>query len=371
MALRSITRISKVDAVRALPIFASTAPTFPSTVLGIWRFDATLEDEVQQNDFVATTSVAAYAAFDKFDLLQNITLARSGLQFTDGKTLNSSANYIYASDWTIAFWWNSPSVLGFTRHTSTKELEPKVAPIIAKSNSSKTSTETHLQDCSFVITEAGYSNTHNILRVYLSTNGSTVSHIIDSEPFMPGLRNILVTYLQGQGRLRIDIDGKTGIAHSGPTTSLQRIGDFVINDIVPGFLAHKTCQEGGYIFDLVFTSYPSLDNESLKFMRYGYEHITFEDLFDTRFVYFGFSFGQPTTISTTQIFVEGGNIFAARSNGEIVKGDQPIWDREFNYPDLRSVSLLTTSELDEGANPIRFVTLTDQGLGVQGATIRI
>ncbi len=348
---------------------------FASSTLGVWRLDSALTDEVQNNDFIGS-GVASYASFQKFDLINNRIETRSGLKFEIDKTFTVSTDYTY-TDFTVAFWWNSPGVLGFTRHVTTRELEPKIAPLIAKSDSSVTSTETHLQNCSFVITEAGYSTTQNVIRVYLSTNGSTVSHIVDSEPFAPGLRNVLITFIQTQGRLRIDVDGRTGILHTAPITGLQQTGDLILNSVVPGFLAHKTQQENGLIFDLVFTNLASLDNEALKFMRYGYEHITFGNLFDTRFSYFGFSYSQPTTVTTNQIFVDGDNIFAARSNGEILKGGRPVWDKEFSYPDKRSVALLNVSETDPidlddpNAVRIRFADPTTSGLSIQGATVRI
>lgn len=365
-----ISTITSSTGFAVVPVFdpgEPQVPQYPATILGVWRFNNSLTDEVQNNDFVGL-GVASYTSFQKFELLKNRVETRSGLKFEIDKTFTVSTDYIYSTNFTVAFWWFSPGVLGFTRHVNTKELEPKVAPLIAKSDSTITSTETHLQNCSFVITESGYSTTQNVIKVYLSTNGSTVSHIIASEPFEPGLKNVLITFIPDQSRLRIDIDGRTGILHSAPESGIQKTGRLVLNSIVPGFLAHKTQQENGYIFDLVFSNYASLDNEALKFMRYGYEHISYDNLFDTRFAYFGFSYSQPTTVTTNQIFVDGDNIFAARSNGEIVKGGRPVWDKEFSYPDRRSISLLNVSETD-GVS--RFAEPTTSGLLVQGATIRI
>ncbi len=130
---------------------------------------------------------------------------------------------------------------------------------------------------------------------------------------------------------------------------------------------YKITQIGGYLFDLVFTTYAASDNESLKAFRYGYEHISHDNLFDARFAYFGIGYSQPSTISTTQIFVDGGNIFAARSDGKIVKGARPVWDKEFNYPSTQSVSLLDTSQADAD----RTVTWTSGGLQLKGVSIRI
>ena len=362
-----------------LPVENISAPVFDSSVLGVWRLNQSLDDSVGSENFVPSNGSALFKQFEKFELLPNLVESRFGLEFEEGKAYSiTSPPYTFTNDFTMAFWYFSPQLVGFTRHVTTRELEPKVAPIVAKATSVKTSTETNLNSASFVVTEVGHTKTKNAIRVYLTSNLVNVSHVITSESFdSPGLHHVLITYSRARGRFRIDIDGKSGVQHSAPTTNLSSTGPLTINNIVPGFLAHKTTQAGAYIFDLVFTTIGSLDNESLKAFRYGYEHITFDSLFDTRFSYFGMSYAQPTTISTTHIFVEGGNIFAARSNGKIVQGARPVWDKEFNYPDPQRTALLTTSEVDPvpasgdpSAND-RFLVWTPSGIKLRGVSIRI
>lgn len=364
--LTTLPRGSGIAAQRPiLPI--DTVPKYSAAIKGVWKFDGTLEDSVGTNNFAPSSGSAAYTQFSRYELIPNSAVTRNGVSFEENKTYSASNSYSYSDDWTVAFWWNSPGLVGFTKHATTRELESRVAPVFAIGDSSQNNSQTTLSNTTFVLTEVGYSKTQNAIRAYLTANGSTVSHIITSEPYTAGLHHILVTYIESQGRFRIDIDGKTGILHSAPTTSLQRVGRLRINDIAPGNIAHKTIQAGGYLFDLVFTTYAATDNESLKAFRYGYEHISHDNLFDARFAHFGIGYSQPSTISTTQIFVDGGNIFAARSNGKIVKGARPIWDKEFNYPDTQSVALLNISQTDDD----RTITWTTGGLELKGVSIRI
>lgn len=343
-------------------------PVFPDTVQGVWKFNGTLEDIVGSQDFSPSTGSATYKEFSKFELLPNRIESRSAIEFEEGKSYSSPGTYSFPDSFTLSFWYFSPQLVGFTRHFVTRELEPKQAPVIAKSNSSTTSTETIINTGSFAITEIGYSKTKNALKIYLFEDGVNASHIITSDEFLPGLHHVLLTWSRSRGRIRIDIDGKTGIQHAAPTSSsLSGSGAFRINSIVPGFLAHKTFQTGAYLYDLVFTTFASLDNESLKAFRYGYEHITFDNLFDSRFAYFGMSYAQPTTVSTTQIFVDGGNIFVARSNGKIMKGARPVWDKEFNYADVSSVAKLDTSQIDD----TRTLKWTPSGIELRGVSIKI
>ena len=366
--------------VRTVPTLSSTpprigisilpkdkVPTFPVGVKGVWELDGTLNDIVGTNNFAPSSGSATYTQFSRYELIPNSIVTRNGALFEENKFYSASNSYSYGNDWTVAFWWNSPELVGFTRHVTTRELEPKIAPIFAIGDSAQINSITVLYNTTLILTEIGYSKTQNAIRAYLTTNGSVVSHIITSEPYTAGLHHILVTYVEDQGRFRIDIDGKTGVMHSAPTVSLQRIGKLRINDIVPGPIAYKTIQTGGYLFDLVFTTYAASDNESLKAFRYGYEHISHDNLFDARFAYFGIGYSQPSTVSTTQIFVDGGNIFAARSNGKIVKGARPVWDKEFSYPNTQSVALLNVSQTDDD----RTITWTPGGLRLKGVSIRI
>ncbi len=343
-------------------------PSFPTDTRGVWLFNESLEDNVGTNDFVPSSGSVSYTQFSRYELLPNSTVTRNGLEFEADKSYSATNSYSYPLSWTISFWWNTPGLVGFTRHAITRELESKVAPLFAIANSTTSNSQTFLANATVVLTEIGYSKTKNAIRAYLSEDGTNVSQIITSEPYdAPGFRHVLVTYIQSQGRFRIDIDGEAGILHSAPNVSLQKTGSLRINEIAPGYIAHKTTQVGGYLFDLVFSTYVSTGNESLKAFRYGYEHISEETLFDTRFSYFGIAYSQPTTISTTQIFVDGGNIFAARSNGEIVKGARPVWDKEFSYPNTQSVALLNASETDDD----RTIKWTTGGLKLKGVSVRI
>lgn len=346
---------------------------FTAGIKGVWRFDTALSDDVGTNDFVPSSGSSAYTQFSRYELLPNRIITRSGIKFEESKSYSASNSYSYSDDWTFSFWWNSPGLIGFTRHVTTRSLESKVAPIFAVGNSSSSNNNTILSNTTFVLTEAGYSKSKNAIRVYLSKNGIDVSHVITSKSYAAGLHYVLITYIRSQGRFRIDIDGEIGILHSAPTTSLRKTGELRINDIVPGPIAHKVTQTGGYLFDLVFTTFAATDNESLKAFRYGYEHISEETLFDARFSYFGIAYSQPSTVSTSHIFVDGGNIFAARTNGKIVKGARPIWDKEFNYPNTKSIALLNTSSTDkESADPKRrTIKWTAGGLRLKGVSVRI
>ena len=349
---------------------------FESSVKGVWTFNQTVEDAVGQNDFLPSTGSVKYKKFQHYDIIRR-NHYKYGLEFEEGKTYNASLEYSIPDNLTLSFWYYSPSALGFTRHITTRELEPKIAPIIAKTSFSTSSTTTSLSETSFVVTEAGYSKTENVIQLYMpTTDGASINKIILSEPFSaPGLHHVLITFVIAAefaidatiARSRIDIDGKQGIFNLVYADTLQHSGILRINSVAPGYIAHAVTQVGARLFDLVIMASAALNDEALKTVRYGYEHITYSHLVNTRFIYFGMSYAQPSTISVTNIFIDGGSVFATRSNGEIIKGSRTVWDKEYDYKDANSVSLLNLSPIDTD----RTLMWTHGGIRLRGVSIKI
>lgn len=350
---------------------------FDGSILGIWPFNSSLDELVANNDLSAVSGPAVYKAVQRYNLLTGETVGRGVLLFEEDRSFSVSPTYSYDEDFTVTFWWYSPQPVGYTRNVVTRELQTKIAPIVAKSDFSVSASKTILQNPSFVITEVAASKTKNAIRAQFSNNNSTITHSITSESYEPGLRHVMVTYLSSENLIRVDIDGKVGTTHLGPTSSIASSGDIWINSIVPGPLAYRTIQTDGYLFDLVMTTFAANENEALKMMRYGYEYITVVGLFGARFQYFPTSYTQPTTISTNQILVEGGNIYSSRSNGEILKGTRPFWDKEFSYTSPQEVSLLSISETDptDSEEPAdgskRIAEWTTSGLKLKGTRVKI
>lgn len=351
---------------------------FNLSVIGAWEFNGSLSDQVSTRDFEATVAGEVdFQQFSKFNLLTNKTISRKGLLFKNGRSYNTAGNFSF-TDMTIAFWWNSPGAIGFTRHAVTRGLQTKFAPIICKADE-----EAPFEGVptftggTFFISEVAASATENAIRVHLcrDTSGTTVSHIFTSASYKPGLRHVLVCYLSTERLLKIDIDGKGGTLFNAPDHVFNGTGRLRLNGFVPEHTSHTTTQEG-YLFDLIASAIVSSENESLRMMRYGYEFITKEDLIDQKFIDFGIEYEQPETVTTNQIIAEGGNILVSRSNGKLLQGRSPIWDREFTYLNPRSVKKLTTSvtDPDEMAEPDdgskRESEWTTSGLRLKGVTVR-
>ncbi len=180
---------------------------FDSLVRGVWTFNQTLMDEVQDRDFSASSlSDITYKQFQKFNLLSNTLETRFGLVFTSGQSFTASGD-ITISDLTVAFWWFSPGHVEFTRHAVTRQLQTKIAPIVATTTTNTLDPVT-LVDASFVISEISVSKTQNAIQVELSGNGANPTHMAISDAYDPGLHHVLVTYLSAESMFRVDIDGK-------------------------------------------------------------------------------------------------------------------------------------------------------------------
>jgi hypothetical protein len=337
--------------------------SFATSSLGVWTFNKTLEDSVAQNDFSPSTGSAKYKQFQHQDVILG-RHTRSGLEFEEGKSYSVTPIYSYPDGATLSFWYYSPGPLGFTRHIETRELEPKFSPIIAKGSIIQENF-TIIANVGFYLGEQAYSKTQNVIVVYMMGTSTNAIHV--SIPYdAPGLHHVLFTY-SDSNIVRIDIDGKKGIEQPSASGNFHTSLPLTINNFLPGETPYQTTQVGARIFDLIFTTGFAQNDEALKAIRYGHEHLTLQSLYDTRFVYFGMSYAQPSTVSVTNIFIDGGSVFAARSNGEIVKGTRAVWDKEYEYPDVNGLSLLNTSPIDTE----KTLVWTSGGIKIRGVSIKI
>lgn len=316
---------------------------FNTQTSGFWSFDGTLEDQVSNNDFVSSDLNVVYGTYQTRDIFDASIQTHQGLQFVADRTFDmgsnldfdSSGNYIIV----IRFWWTSPIALGQMRHTSTRLLTSVEAPILAMAS---TSTSGGIESVragrgEWIVTETGVSKTQNAIKLYLCGNNNNPTHIIQSEPYDPGLVNVYIAYeshATNGGIARIDIDGKTGTFYKGPSNIASTTENITINKSGFGYTAHKTTQTGGIMGELlVMKSGASTTGvrDSSKIMRLGWEYEAEAGNENKVASYMGFSYDQPPTIDTNQIFADGRNIFAMRTNGEILKGHQPIWDIEHDF----------------------------------------
>lgn len=349
---------------------------FHPSVVGYWKFNNSLTNESSDRDFSASISGDIdFTQFSVFDLLQNKNISRKGLQFKNGQSYIADGDFNF-DEMCIAFWWYSNSVVGYARHSVTRQLQTKVAPILNKAEL-VSGTPNEFSAGTFFIEEVAASQSQNAIRLSIcGSDGNSISHQITSLPYDVGLRHVMVTYLKPEQLLRIDIDGKIGILHPGPSSLHNDIGDLHINGFVADYASHVASQEG-YIYNLIIKTAISHDSDALRMMRYGPEYISDADLLEKKFIHFGIEYSQPTTVSTTHISVNGSSILVGRSNGELLQGTRPIWDKEFDYINPQSLQQLSTSEIDpqEMSEPEdkskRIAEWTTNGLRLKGVIARI
>ena len=365
-----------------------------STVIGEWAFNGSLLDNVSTRDFEAEiVNNVQFTSFPKFDLFSNKNKSRSGLSIQANQSYSTEGDFSF-DELTISFWWYSPKPVGFTRHVVRRDLQSKTVPIIAKANSTtftgsgsifdnsspEETDSTTFQNGTFFINEVAASKNSNRIQFLLAgatSDGTEITHIYDSREYNPGLHHVLITYLRPEQVVRIDIDGKPGVIKAGPESLHNDTGQLRINDFIPDFDAHKITQENAYLFDLLIMNLGVNEDVSKRIMRYGNLYVTDDALADKKFLHFGIEYPRPSTVSSNQILAEGGNLLVSRSNGKLLKGNRPIWDKEFNYLTPRRVNLLNISETDPPDmdepedNSKRIAEWTPSGLFLKGTTVRI
>jgi len=353
---------------------------FDSTILGVWQFNDSLDEEVLNADFVAVGGIPFFGTFQKYDLSSGTTTTEQGLIFGPA-TYSAGTGFdfvdavgIYAFN--IAFWWVPSGPVGFIAHTITNNSTTKVVPILAKAD---TTTASGIEQISgsngeFLVSEVAVTNSTNAIQVSLCEGNGNPTHIFTSESYIPGVHHVFINFSTETQTLRIDIDGIRGNDHRGPSNIASTSATLRLNSVEVGYTAHKATQTGGIISDLVIRQSDKDSSDAMKMFRYGWEKIAETEFTTFNYTYSGISYKQPATITTNQIFVSSGSIYVARSNGDLLLGSRPIWDKEFNFENPDVVLELTISKVDDetpSEGTQRTAKWTTRGLRLEGTTVRI
>lgn len=340
-----------------------------SSVKAYWSFNNSIEDDAFNNDFVASGSIVSFARYSAYDFISDCMKIKYGVLFDNYYTtssvslLNSSGN---THDFTVSFWWYSPSVVGYTRHAVTRKETSKVTPIIGKGRIIEDGSFRFVDDGEFIISEVSASSLQNTIKLEICTTNAGPTHEYFSKSYSPGLHHVMVSYkatVDPVSEIKIIIDGEEGERQFGPQYNMSTtLSNIYINRLYHGYLSHVTSQDGSFISDLVIKT-SNADNaeyDAIRNIRFGTSYVINNDLNHIEHEFLGIGYTQPSSVVTKQIYASGGNIYVARSNGDILKGYRPIWDTEFNY-------------ITDGQNLVSDpkVTITSNGLRIAGTTVRI
>lgn len=352
--------------------------SYTSTARGWWRFNQSLADEVATADFEAATGVSpAYQQFRSFNLNTNQVETNYGLLLEDGSTYSAdiSGSFKPGSSYTLALSmkYYNPVAIGLTRHATTRETTSKIAPIVAKANTTISNEDETVvsSEGEWIISEIGYSKTQNAIQLAVCGGNDAPTDVYVSEPYTPGLIDVFVTviYSATSNYARIDINGEPGEQHTTQTdiqTPSSTVALIRLNDIGFGPTAHKASNDQRYLSDLVLKANgETTSTQTIRVARFGPTAILDENADSEKTVFLGLGYTQPETVTTTQIYSEGGHVFVTRSNGEILEGHKPIWANDFTFSSQTSVNRLTASRT--GLQP----QWTPGGMRLQGTTIRI
>lgn len=348
-------------------------------IRGVWRFNNSLEDEISTNNFV-TDQVPQFNSFSVFDFVLSKQISKRGLVIKNGTMLNAGSDFDFAADGyasIVLFWWYSPAPLGQVKHTVTRQSTPALAPIVAKATPEIANGTETISSGEWVIMEIGASKTHNAIRLCLCENGESVTKVIDSTPYLPGLHHIAFLYWKNEVNfVTIFIDGKPSNYVSRPSEMIvSHPTDLRINEVIYGHSAHRKIQDGAIISELVVANIggDNVVSFPLKMMRFGLEFIVESDTLFNDPTFNGFVFEQSSTITTKQIIKSGEDVIVTRSDGSFLLGQRPIWDNNIDFNKNEDLLRLKSNVTDDCPpnQDKRTMCLTSTGLHVRGVSIRV
>jgi len=356
-----------------------------NTAIGSWTFLNTLADDVASQDFTLDVAggTSTYQSYSWWNAATASLEAAAGLVFSESNSYTATVTTpIRAFDntdlFSLGFYWYSPAALGYTRHAVTRETQARIAPIVAYANATSSSDAQTITSGSMIIQEIAASATQNKMQIlFYDTASSTAKLAIETDAYDPGLHAFSFVWDAFNWGIACYVDGSRSVGmaleafgSSNTSASFRLNSVAATDDSGSTYLSHIHKQAGGYISNLVVIhQFANGLKRSIRYIRYGVPYVAVSGLANAErdFYDFGISFNQPSTITTNQVYSSSGNIYAARSSGELLKGERPIWDRMHNYESDAHVADLTVVTPADGST----ATKIDEGLRLTGSTVRI
>lgn len=345
---------------------------FRSDVFALWRFDGTLYDEAANHDFLLNNNdpytpgpvtTAGYIDVRKFDFWTNKNRTTSFLSLGQSATYEAELPSYTNGDFTISFWWYQPDALGFVRHAVTRAKEPRTAAVLAKADKYVDSGLETLDFGTFAIVEKAATEDTNKMSLLITGDGGDVDSTVESNGYTPGLHHFLVTLDTKRSYARFFLDGIPCTGASVSVTPMAFSSTLKLNAINPNYTAHQVSPVTAGIRDLLFRSgYASDDSMALRAYTLGVDYIADEQMSDIHVQVFPIPYTRPSTVETNAIRSDGGAVYLFRSNGEILKGEQPFWDNQLDFSSEGKNAALTA---------VGQPSYTTDGMVLSGAFVRI
>ena len=310
------------------------------------------------------------------DLEVNLnTAAGVGYQMKNSQYLEiENLNGFLGPSFIIGFWLYSknPGII----HAANNTYSPLIMPVFAQGSSALLDgMMTPKNDCGLMVYETTQNNGKNKLIVYIA--GQTdypytdTSAVITSSEYTTNIfHHFIIQHAVGIDRqVQIYIDGTKD---SGTTTTGEvpyyinsSADNFSVNRYAIGPETHIASNTGVLDEFFVCTNYISVQEIS-RVVSKGVLY-TFDSAFSQlEEIYQPILFDDPSTIQTTSVYSNKGNIFVGRSDGTLLKGSKTLWENRLEFSDQRLIDNLTVITKD-GNKP----TILDGKLTLTNQVIRI
>jgi hypothetical protein len=222
----------------------------------------------------------------------------------------------------------------------------------------------------FKVYESTMQNDNNFLTVSISDE-----YFVSSEPYASSMWHYIWLVYNGSGsdvKMDIYIDGKlqNTINESGaiPSSLNASIVDVYINRHTNGYAYNKT-NNYGYIDDVVIFNIEQEAEETLQTIINNSVDYAVDDNFANMYEKnIGILYEDPATVRINSVVDDMSFIYAARSDGKILRGSPLFWQSRKIFSDEREKDLLNEVIVGDGVEGIEMV---DGFLEVKNSIVRL
>lgn len=240
----------------------------------------------------------------------------------------------------MGFWLKSVNP-GMVLNPISNEFESLRMPLFIKGSVSLVS-NTYIPSASLLVYEKTNDDGTNQLVIYLK--GSSTVTATSSSYSTGQFHHFWINYDGGSNTLDLYIDAvlDTGLTKIGtiPTVLIATSDPFNINDLAPG-PSYAVARNSGVIDDLVMFFTTKTISEIIRIVNMGAIYIADSDYSNAEEVDQILLFDDPSEVKVNAITSNRGNVYVARSDGKVLRGNHSVWESRRDFNDNRELNYVT------------------------------
>ena len=350
---------------------------------------------IQSSDYVkyiVNKDLQFYCTFDELppineanqNVIQNVGVIAvthtagahgSGGKFLSGTKLSQNFQLKDSASFSLGFWLNSTNIKPHVSRYTNLEIFYRMPLFDMCRYTYDVDTDYNdIESGAFCIFEECYADNKNALKIVLFGADGNIAQVSSQKYEVGILHHFFITYSGSSQSLILYIDGNKSELTNEYGTQIPKelyinsTNIFGINNNAVGYRSYikgNTC-----ILDdvVLLNSYVGDDSKVAKIINYSAKFICNDRFSHRDSIHNIFAFDDPSALGLTAVHANGKNVYAAKSDGSLYKGDQLLWQKRLDFADRENFLFYRNRTLKNDAKAK--INYTGESLEIFRGTIK-